>query len=205
MTHDIAWTLNRTVPPIGSVVSLSELKSHLRITWDEEDADIESFGASAEETVENELSAALLTQAWVLRLGCFPRSEIPLPRPPLQSVTSVQYVDADGVTRVLATTEYTVESPPANSQWQATPGRIHLAFNKSWPVTRDIPNAVIVTYVTGKATGVEVPEMVRMAIKQTVGDLHENRERSALEVLQQLDIYERLVANHRCVAEFRYA
>lgn len=207
MNYDIGWNLYRTVAPTVPVFTVEELKRQLHTEGDDgaQDSEFERFGLAAEQAVEGELSAAFLTQTWVLRLDCFPCWEIKLPRPPLQSVTSVQYLDADGATQVLATTEYTVDTPPANSDWSATPGRIHLAYGKSWPVTYDVPNAVTVTYIAGKATPTAIPAMVRTAIMMAAGDLHENRERSAVEIVQQLEMYERLVSNYRCVAEFRYA
>lgn len=199
----IAWQLDRTVEP-GTVVPVTDLMDQVRVTSSDELSGIEAKGRSAEEAMENELSAALLTQTLVLKLDCFPSWEIKLPRPPLQSVTSVQYVDSNGTTQTLAATEYTVDAPPANSRWRSVPSRIHLAYGKSWPTTRDVPNAVIVTYVAGATKPEDVPELVREGIRLTFADLYENRERSAVEAVKQLDFYERLLANFRCVREFTY-
>ncbi len=195
--RDIPWNLTRTVAPVIPVIPVAELKDHLRITISDDDQLVEDLGKAAEEAVENELSRALLTQTWVLRLDCFPCWEIRLPRPMLQSVTQVQYLDADGALQTLSTSIYTVDT-------FCFPGRIHLAYNQVWPTTRAVPNAVLVTYKAGKDAVEDVPELVRVAIKQTCGDLYENRERSAAEVVKQLEIYERLMANYRCVTEFSY-
>lgn len=199
----IPWSLVRTVEPDIRVVGLDELKHHLHVTWDEENDRIEDLALSAEQTVEDELSKALTTQTWVLRLDRFPCYEMRLPRPTvgkgpfLASLTSVQYLDGDGATQILGGSVYTVDST-------SRPARIHLAYNQVWPVTRDIPNAVIVTYVAGKTTGEAVPENVRDAIKLIAGELYMNRERSAVEVLRQLDCYNRLIVQHQLVHEFRY-
>lgn len=196
--RDIPWNLTRTVLPTVPVVPLWELKHHLRVTWEEENDYIEDLGLAAEQAVEGELSAALCTQTWVLRLDGFPCWEIPLPRPPLASVTQVQYVDVDGTTQVLSTSIYGVDT-------FSRPGRIHLAYNQAWPSTRAVPNAVIVTYTAGKPTGEEVPEMIRTAIKQAAADMYEHREPTLTgTIVNNLPIYERLMANHRCVHEFNY-
>lgn len=199
----IPWSLNRTVDPTVRVLTLDELKHHLRVTWDEENDRIEDLVLSAEEAVADELSKALTAQTWVLRLDAFPCWEIRLPRPTvgkgpyLNTVTSVQYIDDAGATQILDTSTYTKDE-------FSHPGRIHLAYSKSWPTTRGVPNAVIITYTVGKTTGEEVPEMVRDAIKLTAADLYVHRERSATDALKDLVVYERLMANHRCIHEFRY-
>ena len=193
----IPWNLNRTVAPTVACVSVDELKDHTVVTDAVDDNLLETFGWTAEDAIEKELSRALMTQTWVLRLDRFPCWEIPLPRPPLQSVTTVQYVDQDGATQTLSASVYTVDT-------FSTPGRLYPAYNQVWPSTRPTPNAVIITYVAGKTAIEDIPEPVRTAIKLLTGDLYENRERSASELVKALDMYERLVANHRCVYEFNY-
>lgn len=197
MLVDIGWTLLRTVAPSIGAVSLGELKDHLRVTHDTEDDDIASLGLAAEEAVEAELSRALITQTWVLTLDRFPCWEIRLPRPPLQSVTQVQYVDEAGITQVLSSSTYVVDL-------NASPGRIYPAYEETWPSTRSQPNAVIVTYKAGKDSAADVPELVKWGVKQTVADMYQNRERSAVEAVQQIEMFERLLSNYRCVTEFNY-
>jgi uncharacterized phiE125 gp8 family phage protein len=199
----IGWQLHRTAAP-GTVVSVPELVNHERIGDTGEEAVIEAMGKAAEEAIENELSAALLTQTWVLRLDQFPSWEIRLPRPPLASVTSVEYVDTNGTTQVLPTTEYVVDVPPANSAWRSTPARLYLGYGKAWPATRCVPNAVTVTYIAGVTKPEDIPERIRIAIRETFGDMYENRERSAVEAVRELELYERLMCNDRCRTEFVY-
>ena len=135
-----------------------------------------------------------MEQTLVLRRDWFPARRIRLPRPPLTSVTSITYTDTNGTSQTLATDQYTVNT-------FTTPGEIIEAWGKSWPTTRDIPNAVVVTYVTGYAQAEDVPQMVRNAILLSAGDLYWNRERSVKQALTDLSTYEALLANHRCVWE----
>lgn len=200
MLLDIGWTLTRTVAPGIPAVGLEELKDHLRVTHDEEDSEIATYGLAAEEAVEAELSRALITQTWVLKLDRFPCWEIKMPRPPLQSVTSVQYLDSAGATQTLATSVYTVDTT-------STPGRIHLAYEQEWPTTQDVPNAVIVTYKAGGTTAADVPHPTRQMVKLLVGEMYENRETGAADVIalwREIPTYARLMANQRCVHEFHY-
>ena len=193
MHNSIPWNLTVSVDP-GTAVSVSDIKSHLRIDDDEEDTLIGDYGASAERAVEAELAIAILAQTLVLRLDRFPAWRIRLPRPPLTSVTSITYIDTDGNSQTWASSNYTVNT-------FTTPGEIVLAFGKSWPVTRSIPNAVVVTYVAGYADVDALPAMIKSAVLLTAGEIFENRERSATEVIKELALLERLEANHRCYWE----
>lgn len=195
----IAWDLHRTVAPAELVVA-PDLKDHARITIADEDHLVEAYGEAATRAVENALSASFRSQTWVLRLSQFPTWEIGLPRPPLASVTQVQYVDDAEAVQVLATSVYGVDAPPTNSEWHVTPSRIYLKADQTWPVTTSAqPWGVIVTYQAGVAVAESVPMEVRLAIWLTMAEMHEQRERSAEEVVRELPMYERLVANHRCL------
>ena len=193
MPHPIPWNLTVTSEP-GAVFAADDMKKHLRIDEDDEDSLLADYLEAAERQVETELAIGLMEQTLVLRLDWFPARRIRLPRPPLSSVTSITYTDTNGTSQTLATDQYTVNT-------FTTPGEIVEAWGKSWPATRDVPNAVVVTYVTGYAQPEDVPQMVRNAILLSAGDLYWNRERSAKQALTELSTYEALLANHRCVWE----
>ena len=190
MPHPIPWNLTVTSEPAAAFAA-DDVKKHLRIDEDDEDSLIADYLEAAERQVETELAIGLQEQTLVLRLDRFPGRRIRLPRPPLTSVTSITYTDTNGASQTLATDQYTVNT-------FTMPGEIVEAWGKSWPTTRDIPNAVVVTYVTGYAQPEDVPQMVRNAILLSAGDLFWNRERSAKQALTELSIYEALLANHRC-------
>lgn len=62
--------------------------------------------------------------------------------------------------------------------YQSEPGRIVLAYGKSWPSTTLRPaNGICVTYITGYgAAGSNVPQNIKNAILLMVGHFYENRE-----------------------------
>lgn len=102
---------------------------------------------------------------------------IRIPLPPLQSVTSLTYVDTDGVTQTLDPSQYTVDN-------LSETGRITPAFSTPWPYTRSIINAVNITFVAGYAyapEGAGVPNLppwwdeVQLAIKILVDHRYNNR------------------------------
>ena len=195
MPHPIPWSITRGSP--GDVVTQTELKEHLRIDDSDEDDLIEDYRDTAERLVENELSISLQSQTLILRLDRFPAWEIPLPMPPLISITSIAYTDVNGDSQTVTASEYTADAT-------STPGNVHPAFGESWPSTRNIPNAVVITYIAGFANAAAVPPAIRSAIMLIGGELYENRERVTDLSLQDLAIYPRLMANHACYFEFEY-
>ena len=117
------------------------------------------------------LGRALMTQTWDLFLDVFPAGSksIQIPLPPLQSVTSVKYINPDGNLITLDASKYIVDIA-------ATPGLIHAAYGESWPDTRCQSNAVTVRFVAGYGTAAAVPEPVKAALKLLVGHWYQNRE-----------------------------
>lgn len=157
-------------PPAEVPVSLTEIKTHSRIDEDlhEEDPLLEALARAATEWAETFLRRALVTQTWELALPWFP-SWIEVPKPPLQSVTSITYTDPDGASQTLATSVYTADT-------RRDPGRIVLAYGQSWPSTRPVPNAVVVRFVCGYGGVEDVPDLVKRGILMRAADLYEHRE-----------------------------
>jgi uncharacterized phiE125 gp8 family phage protein len=55
------------------------------------------------------------------------------------------------------------------------PGRIVLAYGKSWPSTYDEIQAVQIRFVCGYATAADVPAEIKLAILLKVAQLYEHR------------------------------
>ena len=159
--------------PVSEPVVATELIDHLRL--DEpvvDDAYIASLGQSAREVAETFTRRAFVTQTWDYLLDEFPTCHggiITLPLPPLQSVTSVKYLDLAGVEQTLATTEYLVDT-------KGVRGRIAPAYGKSWPSTRTQMNAVTIRFVCGYGDASKVPQGIKDAILLMVGGGYEHRE-----------------------------
>lgn len=134
--------LTLLTPPTVEPVTLAEAKAHLRVHHDDEDSFIGSLITAATRHVERTLGISLMERTYKLTLDAF-ADAIELPRGPVSSVTSVQYVDADGVTQTVATDAYSADLISAPRQW--------LVRNSgaTWPNTIDAVNAVSVTYVAG--------------------------------------------------------
>jgi uncharacterized phiE125 gp8 family phage protein len=97
--------------------------------------------------------------------------EIALPRSPLVSVTSVQYVDTSGNTQTLsASTDYTVKSYNGI-------GRIQLLDGKSWPsLVGGGAGVVTVVYVAGHgSSATAIPIALKHAILMMCSTLYDYR------------------------------
>ena len=83
-----------------------------------------------------------------------------MPRPPLQSITSVNCRDSDGNLIALSeSTDYLVDTA-------ADPGTIEPAPNKSWPAVGDYPDAVQVRFVAGYGNATAPAMISCMAVKK---------------------------------------
>lgn len=167
--------LKRTVDPIGEPLRLSQAKLHLRVDHGDEDAVIDALITVSRETVEDGTRRALLTQTWQLTLDCWPVGDrIALPRPPLQSVSSIKYYGTDN-------TEYTFPSSSYIVDTSGDPGAVVLAYGQTWPTVTLRPAAAVqVTYVAGFGDRSEsVPEQYRQMMRLLIGHWYENKEATA--------------------------
>src|SRR5690606_14420890 len=146
-----------------------------RVDGTDEDTLITGLIAAARETVETFAGRALITQTWELVLDDWPDSDtIKLPRPPLQSVTSVTYVDEAGVSHTLSSASYIVDT-------DSEPGRLVLKAGESWPSeTLQAANGVRVRYAAGYGAAAAVPEKFKLAVKLLAVHWYENREPVAM-------------------------
>ena len=167
--------------PTVEPVSLAETKEFLRIDADltTEDSLINSFIQSARLEIEQECGRALAVQTVRAVFDRFPargKRFMPLPRAPLISITSVEYIDADHTLQTWDASNYRVENA-------AIPGGIYCIT--SWPTIESREGgAVRVTYQCGYSVadgeGEEpseiIPELLKVAIYYTVNHWYENRD-----------------------------
>jgi uncharacterized phiE125 gp8 family phage protein len=153
--RDVRHRLRRTVEPMALPVVLDEVSRALKLGTlsDDDKAEITRWMHVAVADVEHDSQRALYPQTWQLKMDEFP-CEIELRKPPIIAVTSVTYLDTDGDSQTLATTEY-------ETDLTSEPGLIVQAENTYWPGTECIPNAVTVTFTAGYQV---IPEAAFTAI-----------------------------------------
>ena len=179
-------SLTVVTAPTVDLLTLAETKLHLRQDHAAEDSLITALIAAATGRLDGRdgvLNRALLTQTWALRLPGFPvehrefvgrvpyfGNPIALPLPPVQSITSIQYVDGQGNTHTLAADQYQLVKDNCEPL-------IYPSYGNNWPTTRDQPDAVTVTFVAGYgAAASNVPTPIKQAALLMIGHWFTNRE-----------------------------
>jgi len=160
------WRVNVQVPPIADPVTLSDAKSFARIEFTDDDSLVTGLITGAREYIETDQARALMTQVITVYFMGFPwtggyynrmirsmgpnpwwlptaQGIIMLPRPPMQMILSVMYVDPTS-----GNPNYVL---PANYIFSnnSTPGRIMPLYGAIWPLARPQIDAVAITYVAG--------------------------------------------------------
>lgn len=171
--------LSLVTPPAGAPITLAQAKAQARVEVDDEDALIGGYIAAAVEFAETYTNRALMPQTWDVMLDCFPHDDrwIELPKPPLQAVEAITYLDRNGDEQTWDDENYRVIAP---SGPRAEAGRVLLRNGKTWPLTLNEPAAVTVRFSAGYDEYEGVPELIQTALLVHVAELYENRESTVL-------------------------
>ncbi len=189
--------LKPVAPPEVEPVTVEEAKAHLRPEGDADDDYVSALITAARERVELFLRRALITQGFEYARDGFPVSQvIGLPRPPLQSVDSIQYVDTAGNVQTLAPEDYVVDASSSEI------GRVALAWNRFWPITRNSVNSVVIQFTAGYGDAAEdVPQVIRQGILIEVSNMYENREDVVVgQSISMFSVFERLLWPYRALS-----
>lgn len=181
--------LSLVTGPTEEPVSLAEAKAHCRIDSTDDDGLLAGYILAARKYCEGDTRRAFLTQTWDYTIDYqwpyinkgvtfangqtyygspYQYHQIILPFGNLQSVTSVTYIDQDGATQTLDTSQYTVKS-------DETSGLINENYGITWPYTRYVIGAITVRFVAGWLPA-QFPDDLRMAMLMLIGTWYENRE-----------------------------
>lgn len=156
--------------PVGNVVSLDDVKTHLRVDHVKEDAYIQSLIQSATAYVENITRRKLLTQTWMSYHDDWPQGGFVMPHGRLKSITSIKYRDSSNVEYTWAATEYLVDI--VNE-----PGRVVLGYSKTYPNETLLPlNPIYIQFICGFGDDDDVPHPIKTAIMLVAADMYANRE-----------------------------
>jgi uncharacterized phiE125 gp8 family phage protein len=157
-------SLKLITEPVSEPVTLAEVKLQCRIDGNDDDAMLTSLITSARQSCEHILNRSLMAQTWELVLDAFPNVDIILRNPPVQSITSIKYIDAVTANEVtLATNKYSLDK-------DSEPSWVNLAYGAEWPDTLPVANAVRVRYVAGYTA---VPEAIKNWIKLAVKEMYD--------------------------------
>lgn len=184
-----AW--RTTTPPANEPLTVSEVKAALGIPTGDtsRDAELTALIVATRQLVEAFTNRALITQTITLQLDAFPgileaapwwdgvregsinhlavRRNTPMliPRPPLQSVTSITWYDQQDAPAVLSSSEYLVD-------FMTEPGRV--IPKASWPAGARNRLAALVVYVAGYGSNAsDVPAAIKEAMMAHIRDVND--------------------------------
>jgi uncharacterized phiE125 gp8 family phage protein len=164
-------------PPSIEPVTLDEAKRHARVFVQDgdEDAYIGGLIKAAREYLEAKVCRSFISQSIDATLDGFPSTKhgddpsIKLLYPPLQSITSISYVDPDGNSQTLDSSKYVAAA--------GTPGLVTPASGTCWPSTSDRPGSVTIRFVAGYGDEpADVPEVAKLCIKILAAGYYDRRE-----------------------------
>ena len=159
---------------VESPVTLQEVKDHLRIDVTDDDRLLNSLIYAATAYCEKVANRSFVSRTLDWTLDRFPPATgFYLPRPPVVSVTSITYIDEDGNSDTVSSSNYIVDTDS---------GRVALTNAGEWPsVTLRRIAGVTIRYVAGYGTTrSSVPETFRHAVLLVIGDWYEHRENSII-------------------------
>ena len=176
-------------------VSLAEAKAHVKQDLSDDDAQITAMITAATEMAEQYMGArSIMPQTWEWSDDYFPH-EIHLGRAPVVSVTSIKYIDFQGVERTLDPSAYVLDNAD-----DCTTAEIEPAYGTCWPIARNSDNSVKVRFVTGYANAAAVPEPIKSWIKIMVGAMYANREAYTDRKLDRLGFVDALLDRYKVYA-----
>lgn len=189
----MALAVRVSVAPTAEPLSLVEARQHVRRDDYADDGLIAGLIMAAREHVEQITGRVLCQQTMVMTMDGFPRCQpILLPRGPIQSITTVKYINASGVLTTWSGSEW-------QSDLYSNPPRIEPAYGLSWPDARLVYGAVEVTFVAGYTGPELIPQSILQAMRLLIGHWYENRETVNVgNITSELDFtVKALLAPHR--------
>lgn len=151
-------------PPAFEPVTLAEARRQLRLNEATDDSKVSELIAVARGHVEDISSLALATRAVEARFS--DTEPLILPLGHVTAVTSVKYLDADGVEQIADTSDYRVDTGASLSR---------VIWADTAPTMLAAGDAVRVRYSVGYASAADMPPALRQAVMIVLADLYETR------------------------------
>lgn len=202
--------LQLVTSPAEEPLSLADAKLHLRVDFTDDDALITALISAARQAAEMLTGRQIVTARWKLVLDSFPGPSlmgvpagepfslpghaILLPKSPVASVLSIQYLDMSGAWQTMPVTDYTVDAA-------CEPARITPIFGNIWPITLPQIAAVAVTFDAGYGPPSSVPEGIKAWVKLRIDSLYNHRGETAVVTgrLEPMPYVDRLLDPFRVV------
>lgn len=145
--------------PALEPLMLADVKDRLGIPPDEDTQDslIDYLIQAAREDSEGYMQVSLISRTLEIALPAFANT-IELPLQPVQSITSIKYIDTAGTEQTLDPAVYSLDTYHHTH-------RVVLAYDQAWPSARATTNAIKVRYAAGYGdTGDTIPQAIQHAM-----------------------------------------
>ena len=151
-------------------VTLEDVKAHLRVTTDDEDALHRQYLDAALEWAEEKTRRAIVSRNYNVMMDGFPRVCIELPLGKISAIVSVKYIDSDGALQTWTASPLPYDTDLATDfrpRLQPKPGQ-------NWPATGVYFNSAQIVVTAGWAQD-DIPHTLKAAILQKVAEIDEVR------------------------------
>lgn len=171
----IAPRMSLTTAPVDYPIDIDGVHQHSKIDVRAEDDVIERLIRTATRIAERELRRRLFTQTWAHTWDAFPPSGVRLvvPFPPVASISSIAYIDANGDSQTWASSNYKTFLPSGPN---AQAGLVEPVYGEVYPDTREEMNAVTLTAVHGWDDVDDIPDDIKSGLYLLVSHLYSNRD-----------------------------
>lgn len=159
-----------TIQPASEPVTLDQAKAQCRVDHADENDLITALIKPARELAEHRTGRAFITQTCEWVLPCLDGEKIAFPVAPVQSITSITYLDSNGIEQTLPTSVYALDKTGNGKHY------LRLKYGQSWPSVLNQFDAVKVTFVAGYGDAADVPAAVKQWILLAIGFFYVNRE-----------------------------
>jgi len=155
-----------SIQPTSEPLNVEMVRLHLDLDDNYYDSQLDDLIGISRRRVEQDTRRSLITQTRVLSMDSFPTNGlIELPSAPVQSVSSVTYVDTNDATQTFSASKYSTDV-------DNTPSRIVLNDSEDWPTVRGHYDDVKVTYIAGYGSTVaSVDPVAQYAMKMLISHL----------------------------------
>lgn len=160
-------TLSLISAPAMEPLSLSEVKSWIKVDNNDEDSVIQTLITGARLAVEASISRLLITQQWRLTLDILPDPRfLRLPLTPVQSVQRILVFDPLGADSVLATDSFSLEAHLDSAR---------LVWSQAPPLPDAATGGIQIDLTVGYGDASAVPEPLRIAMLGLIAQWYANR------------------------------
>lgn len=146
-----------TTPAASEPVTLAQAKTQCGVSTSDHDTQINALISAARAEIENYCGIKLVTQTVAVKCDSFD-DLCRIPVAPLQSVSSLQYVDTAGDTQTVTSSVYEVRN-------EGLSPAIILGYNQNWPAVR-LGSRLTLTAVVGYE---DVPADIQQAALLMIG------------------------------------